>query len=262
MPEGPEVKIITDNIAKKFRNTKLENIEILSGKYSKQCKIKNLEYLNKNLKNNSFVIKNILTKGKFIYLTFKNNDISIWITFGMTGTLSTKKDKHSRLKFITNNGIFYFNDTRNFGTIKIVLSSKELDKKLNSLGADPLIEKITENKISDLFNKTTNQNKEIGLLLLDQNIVSGIGNYLRAEILYDSKISPHRKIKDFTQKNKDDLIKSINSIVNKSYNCQINKGFHKYCFVIYGKNKSPNGNEIISENMKGRTMWWVPKEQF
>jgi formamidopyrimidine-DNA glycosylase len=36
--------------------------------------------------------------------------------------------------------------------------------------------------------------------LLDQKVISGICNYLRADILYLSKINPFRKVKDITEK--------------------------------------------------------------
>ena len=38
------------------------------------------------------------------------------------------------------------------------------------------------------------QNKKIGELLLDQRFISGVGNYLRADIMYCSKIHPNTEI--------------------------------------------------------------------
>lgn len=37
-------------------------------------------------------------------------------------------------------------------------------------------------------------NKEICQLLIDQSFVCGIGNYLRSDILYLSKIYPYKKL--------------------------------------------------------------------
>ena len=44
------------------------------------------------------------------------------------------------------------------------------------------------------FTKKKNLNKVIGIVLMDQKTISGIGNYLRADILWLSKISPFRKV--------------------------------------------------------------------
>ena len=41
----------------------------------------------------------------------------------------------------------------------------------------------------------------IGILLLDQSFVCGLGNYLRSEILYEANLSPKILLKDL-QKNK------------------------------------------------------------
>lgn len=52
--------------------------------------------------------------------------------------------------------------------------------------------------------------RPIGAALLDQQIVAGIGNYLRAEILFDCRLDPWQKVADLTP---DDLERLCNSIV-------------------------------------------------
>ena len=43
------------------------------------------------------------------------------------------------------------------------------------------------------------EEKKIGNLIVDQKVISGIGNYLRADILYQSTISPYRTIKSLNE---------------------------------------------------------------
>ena len=53
---------------------------------------------------------------------------------------------------------------------------------------------------------------------MDQNdIVSGIGNYLSAEILYDAKISPHRQLDKLSNTEKKQLAHSMRKIVKLAY---------------------------------------------
>lgn len=55
-----------------------------------------------------------------------------------------------------------------------------------------------------------NQERPIGAALLDQQILAGIGNYLRAEILFDCRLDPWQKVAALTA---DDLERLCNSIV-------------------------------------------------
>ena len=58
------------------------------------------------------------------------------------------------------------------------------------LGPDPLVDDVAEGEkrfVSVVGRKPT----AIGLLLMDQNVVSGIGNVYRAEMLFRARLNPH-----------------------------------------------------------------------
>lgn len=256
MPEGPEVKIIVNNISDKFKGSELLKININSGRYSRNKKPDG--YL-KFIKNLPLKIKNFNTKGKFIWITL-DNDLYIWITFGLTGILTTQIDKHSHITFETSKGNFYFDDVRNFGTIKFSDNPDELNKKLKTLGMDPLNNSISNVDCIKIFRKV-NQNKIIALVLINQKIFSGIGNYLRADILYHAKISPYRELKNLSDQDLLNLCKSIQYIINKSYNKQQKNGLHTYSFLVYKNNKTKKGEDIKFDDLEGRTIWWAPSVQ-
>lgn len=85
---------------------------------------------------------------------------------------------------------------------------------LKSLGADilpyPDGEPFEQLIFKTRLQKPENGDRTIGATLLDQQIVAGIGNYLRAEILFDCRLDPWRKVADLTP---DDLERLYNSIV-------------------------------------------------
>ncbi len=259
MPEGPEVRLFASNINKKFKGAVLNNVIITSGRYSKKTKPKNYE---KFLKELPLTIKNINNKGKFIWIKFNNDEeISIWITLGLTGILSIVKDKHTHFIFETSKGNFYMSDMRNFGTVSFYFSKKELDKKLDSLGPDPLDKTLTKADFIKIMRKRK-QDKPIVMVLNDQKVIAGIGNYLRSEILYHSGISPHRKLEDLSDQELDRIAKSINTIIRKSYETQVKKGLHQYPFLIYQRKTTDKGEKIYGEMVaNGRTIWWVPEKQ-
>jgi endonuclease-8 len=63
---------------------------------------------------------------------------------------------------------------------------------LDRLGPDPL----NHDKPGSMIERIAGRKTAIGLLLMDQSIVSGVGNIYRAELLFRARISPFRAGKD------------------------------------------------------------------
>ena len=253
MPEGPEVKLIVQKISKIFRDSELYNIKINSGRYKTGKKPNGYDIFLKGL---PAKIKNFHTHGKFIWIVLDNNSY-IWITLGLTGMLEIIKNKHSHLTFETSKGDFYMSDMRNFGTIKFSLSEDELKKKIKQLGFDPLKKNFTQDEFIHKIRKLKND-KIIGQVLNDQKVIAGIGNYLRAEVLYSAKISPYRKLKDLSDQDLENLYQNIIKITNKSYNKQLKDGLHTYNFQVYKRSKTINNENVVGNKFGERTLWWVP----
>ena len=270
MPEGPEIKKVVDNLENIFGNfnIKLNNVLLNAGRYTKN-KPKNY---NEFIKELPLKINSVNCKGKFIWFEFENN-WSAWITFGMTGRFTLDENlNHNNVSFVFNKFNLYFNDIRNFGTIMFYNNPIELDKKLKSLGPDILNNKqFSLDVFKNLLLKKTYQNKEIGVLLMEQKFISGIGNYLRAEILYDAKINPFRIISSLNQNDITNLYNSIIKISKQSYDKQVktyvsdhnelNKYTSGYKFLVYQRTEDKFGNPVKNEKLGTRTMWWVPNIQ-
>jgi DNA-formamidopyrimidine glycosylase len=275
MPEGPEVKRTVDNL-QKYKNKMLNKITINAGRYSKKP-FKNQSLLLKDL---PLKIIEINCKGKFIYWKFSNNKY-LFNTLGMSGEWTTEDNKHNNVTFEINDKKLHFNDYRNFGTL-MYQTETDLEKKLKELGVDIIedFKNITE------FKKRLEKKRDdalIGTTLLDQKVVSGCGNYLRAEVLYQCKISPHRILKNLSEKDKENLWEKLTKLAWIFYDLDlaIKKGILKknedlvkqyftpdyeeygyYTnFIIYFQEKDPKGNKIITEKMGPRTIHWVPEVQ-
>jgi endonuclease-8 len=71
-----------------------------------------------------------------------------------------------------------------------VITPAEVQADIDKLGPDPLIE--SPKKGEDRFTAAVlKKSTPIGLLLMDQTIVSGIGNVYRAELLFRARLDPH-----------------------------------------------------------------------
>ncbi|MEM2904089.1 MAG: hypothetical protein QXR00_06300 [Candidatus Bathyarchaeia archaeon] len=65
-----------------------------------------------------------------------------------------------------------------------------------SLGPDPLSSEWSEDRAIE--NILKNPNEKIGVLLLNQSTIAGVGNILRNEILFRAGVNPERRISDLS----------------------------------------------------------------
>lgn len=274
MPEGPETKRFVDQLNHVLKGHSLNKIKILSGRYTKHGDPDGFAPFESLL---PLKIQEISCKGKFIYWTFEGTESNIWNTLGMTGSwVIQPTHKHKRLEFLVTdfNGInrsIYFADIRNFGTLKFSDSNKELLKKLNSIGPDMLSAPPSLREFESII--YSQGSKNLCRVLMDQSIVSGVGNYVKAESLYLARLSPYRSCASLSRDEIDLLYISIKNILTESYasggstlktykDLYGNVGSYSGRFLIYGKKTDPIGNPVSTvETDDGRTTHWVPSIQ-
>jgi len=71
-----------------------------------------------------------------------------------------------------------------------VLQPEEVAAVIAKLGPDPLVDDVSEGE-KRFVEKAGKKPTPIGLLLMDQSVVSGIGNVYRAELLFRARQNPH-----------------------------------------------------------------------
>lgn len=71
-----------------------------------------------------------------------------------------------------------------------VLEPEQVAAVIARLGPDPLVDdsKVAEERFTEVIRRKPTP---IGLLLMDQSVVAGIGNVYRAEVLYRARLNPH-----------------------------------------------------------------------
>ena len=212
MPELPEVEVVTRSLKKSIKNRKIIKITVNN---------RNLRFkLPKNFKNvlKNKIIKNIKRKSKYIVLDLGNH-LYVILHLGMSGTLYIPSKKSiTNLSFYNsptipkkhNHVIIYFdkikliyNDPRRFGYFKILNNKQELDNYFTRIGPEALDKGFN---FIYLKNKIKNKKKNIKNFLLDQKIVSGLGNIYVNEILHKSGILP---MKSVSKLNSTDLTRII-----------------------------------------------------
>ncbi len=266
MPEGPEVKRMGEALASRICGRNLLKFHILSGRYSKKCP-ENLGQFGNKLPTK---IVGPGVHGKFIYIILENG-WTIWNTLGMTGAWSTEKNKHTRIEIQLDDGKIFYNDQRNFGTIKLVKEKSKLVEKLSSLGPDMLSQNVPDHIFVNRLRKK--KSKTIVEALMDQKIIAGVGNYIKAESLYLAKISPHRTVDSLSDSELLFLKNKIQDVMKESFrsggatirtykNFDGTSGGYGSRFIVYNQKSDPMGNVVVKEATKDkRTTHWVPDIQ-
>lgn len=266
MPEGPECRRYAQDLAERISGRTLLKVEILSGRYLKK-QPSGIESFTSSLPQ---PIVGAGVHGKFIYWIL-SNDLFIWSTMGMTGHWSSTSSSHSRVKFHLNDGAVYFNDQRNFGTLKFVRGKFRLIEKLKSFGPDMLATSVSD---EEFISKIRTKPKwQITKALMDQSIIAGVGNYIKADSLWLAGISPKRTVDSLTDVELCALNRSISHVMRESYNSggatiRTYKNFdgtlgeYSRRFLVYNQKTDPDGNEVIKELTDDkRSTWWCPTTQ-
>lgn len=314
MPEGVEVRRFADMISKHTKGKQLTDIEILAGRYKKHKEFEGFDLLKAHL---PLKMKSAQTKGKLIYMTMTDKhdkEFYLLSTLGLSGGWTFTEVKYEpdsilmslddfdmpkvleyigaktlreyhmktldhlnvRFEFSGHNEL-YFYDTLSFGTLKATDDDTVLAKKLKELGPDILDETTTMEVFIQQVRKKTHAEKAIGNVIVNQKVISGIGNYLRADGLWMAKVSPFRKVNKMTDDELSAIFKSIKALVLGDYDAKMGKeqGYiapatklpthYKRDFFVYREKTDVDGNPVTKEELfegsQKRFIYWCPKVQ-
>ncbi|MDY0214220.1 MAG: bifunctional DNA-formamidopyrimidine glycosylase/DNA-(apurinic or apyrimidinic site) lyase [Bacilli bacterium] len=185
MPELPEVETV-----KKILNTFLPESEIIDViVYKKGIIIGDVPSFKKALIGRTF--KEVERIGKYLIFTFDTNLIML-SHLRMEGKFieilpGNNDSRYAHVIFVLKDGRrLCYDDSRQFGKMEITTREKYLNtKSLQNVGPEP----FTINPL-EYFEKIKGRNTPIKLTLLDQKLMSGLGNIYVDEVLYLSKINP------------------------------------------------------------------------
>jgi DNA-formamidopyrimidine glycosylase len=282
MPEGPEVNIIKDGLNHLLQNKLI--IDVIFPEGSKFNK-KTPDGYNDFKELLPLKIKEIKSKGKLIYFVFEKGWFLICRLLLSGGWYLEKAHKHNHCQIIyknketkeetkdKDNDSIWFIDPRHFATLKWTNDKKVIDDILDDIGPDLLNDKISESEYLEKMKNKKNSKKKLAVVMMDQSVFSGIGNYLKSEILYETKVSPNSVISNIPDTILSNLFKITLDKIQTSYKAggasvknysdiSGKEGEYSFTFSVYQKKKDPLGNKVIMEKTKdGRSSYYVPEIQ-
>ena len=272
MPELPEVETVKNALKRQVlhKQIKLANIY-----WNNIIAFPKPEEFKEKIKNQT--INDILRRGK--WLMFELNDYYLLSHLRMEGKYFIRnkddernKHEHVILEFTDNTELRY-HDTRKFG--KMYLIKKEdtyVVKPLSELGLEYNDSSLT---VDYLLKHFKNKKLPIKTVLLDQSIITGIGNIYDDEILFLSKINPFRKACDISSDECGKIIKNTYNVLEKAINLggttiksfTSSEGVHGMFqneLLVHGKGgmKCPNcGSILLKTKINGRGTHYCEKCQ-
>ena len=212
MPELPEVETVKNVLIPIVKGRKILSIDVLR----KSTIHGDIDEFKSALTNLTFLDLSRIGKFLIFHLT---NDLVIISHLRMEGKYyevleEEPNTKYSRVVFHLDNGHkLCYDDSRCFGMMKL---SNELDyknvKDIAQLGPEPFDIK----DVNYLINRTKKSSLPIKSTLLDQTLMTGLGNIYADEVLYASSIHPLTPANKITKKQWEIIVKNAVAILNSA----------------------------------------------
>ncbi|KKR19986.1 MAG: Formamidopyrimidine-DNA glycosylase [Candidatus Moranbacteria bacterium GW2011_GWA2_39_41] len=111
--------------------------------------------------------------------------------------------------------VIEFSDVRKFAKIVLVDTDKVLElPEIKALGVDAVSPEFTFKKFNEILDKKAKS--LIGIILMDQHLIAGIGNIYRSEILFAAGILPTRQAEKISLAERKKLFIWIGNILQKA----------------------------------------------
>jgi formamidopyrimidine-DNA glycosylase len=179
MPELPEVEtVVQELILSKLIGKTIVGVEVLWPKTVLPSPKQFIEQLS------GLAIKTVKRRGKYIVFSLSGSNF-LYVHLRMTGRFSFTPTLHARLILHLSDGrTLYYNDPRKFGRWTLTKDPAHLEQKL---GLEPLESSFTLEAFKQIL---ASRGRQIKPLLLDQQLIVGLGNIYVDEALWFAKIHP------------------------------------------------------------------------
>jgi endonuclease-8 len=271
MPEGPEIWRTADKLN-----------DTLAGKEIRECffyhdHLKKYEDELPGLK-----VEKVEPRAKAL-ITYFDNNLSLYTHNQLYGKWLTrvrgkepKTSRSLRVALYTAKPAAFL-----YSASEIEIMPKEELKNhsyLEKLGPDVVHPDTTVQDILGQYENDTFQNRKLSTLLLDQEFLSGVGNYLRSEILFYAGVDPSVKLRECSKTQKEDLAEASRMLSRRSYETggitndpeivealkrekSKRRNYRHFAYGRTGKYCHKCGRQIEEDKTGGRKVYYCPSCQ-
>ena len=244
MPELPEVEVVRRGLEPHLVGRRIHGVEVLDARAIRRHSL-GATHLAHALENQR--ITHVVRRGKFLWLTFANSDDALVMHLGMSGQLrvygrdrpmsgptitsegpASHPRRHERVRIHMDQGLeLSFLDQRLFGGIHLSPCEATPDGKAAGQGSDAAmipraVAHIARDVLDphferDAFIHTARQRSvAIKTLILNQGVVSGIGNIYADEALFATRLHYARESRRLSPRALSSLIDNTRSVMERA----------------------------------------------
>ena len=254
MPELPEVETFKEYLNSTSLHQRITNVAVRDAYVLKRVSPRELA---RRLKGRRF--ENSHRHGKHLFVR-ASDELWLRLHFGMTGSLEylnhdEASPKTARVLFnFANNRRLAFDDQRKFGEIELI---EDVDEFLQTRGLGPDALEISFSQFKAIVEKHRGAVKAI---LLNQQLIAGIGNLYADEILFRSRMHPATEATRLSGDDLRRLFRATRYVLERAIalKTDFNRLPKSWLLTHRGKQgRCPRcGRALESATIGGRTSWF------
>ena len=281
MPELPEVEVVRRGLAQWVEGRTIETVEVRHSR-AVRAHLPGAKDFSARLIGRT--ISKVNRRGKYMWLTL-DDEQAVVVHLGMSGQallqpLEAQPEKHLRIRFTFTDGqsAMHFVDQRTFGGMRVdeLVETDSVEKVPSSvahIARDPL----DKNFVPDSFvKKLRTKNTEVKRALLDQTLMSGVGNIYADEALWRAQIHGATDASTIKVAKAQELLRHATEVMTEALaeggtsfdalyvNVNGESGYFSRGLNAYGRENQPCprcGTPIIREVFMNRSSFSCPKCQ-
>jgi formamidopyrimidine-DNA glycosylase len=270
MPELPEVETTRRGIAPHVAGRRVARIDV----YDRRLRWPVPDDLESRLR--GATIDRIERRSK--YLLFHAGDGALLVHLGMTGTLRIWRDApprrpHDHVDITLDDGtVLRYRDPRRFGAMLWIASSAAGHPLLDALGPEPFDPAFDA---AYLRRTTRTRHAAIKLVLMDNHVVTGVGNIYANEALFRAGIRPSTPARRISRARLARLVDAVRAVLDAAIakggstlrdyvGSDGAAGYFQLEYFVYGRAGAPCricGHSIRQSRIGQRSTFYCPRCQ-
>jgi formamidopyrimidine-DNA glycosylase len=280
MPELPEVEVVRRGLESHVVGSSITSVEVLHPRAVRRH-VAGGNDLSAQLRGRT--ISSAERRGKYLWLPLEPRDIAVVVHLGMSGQMlvqppAVPDEKHLRIRARLDNGAdLRFVDQRTFGGWAIAplleVDGSVVPEPVAHIARDPV---DSEFDVEHVVNVLRGKHTEIKRALLDQTVLSGVGNIYADEALWRAKIHGNRIAETLSRPALRRLLAAVHAVMGEALaqggtsfdalyvNVNGESGYFDRSLDAYGQEGLPCsrcGSPIRREKFMNRSSYSCPKCQ-
>ncbi|WP_280316728.1 bifunctional DNA-formamidopyrimidine glycosylase/DNA-(apurinic or apyrimidinic site) lyase [Nocardia wallacei] len=280
MPELPEVETVRRGLAEHVVGSVIESVAV---KHPRSVRRHLLGGDDLAAQLAGLRIESAQRRGKFLWLTFDEPDLALVVHLGMSGQMLVQPadvplEKHAHIVATLDSGEqLRFVDQRTFGGWAlhplVEVDGTLVPEAVAHIGRDPLDPRFDADAVVRVMRA---KRSEIKRVLLDQTVVSGVGNIYADEALWRARLHGERVAATLTRPVLHGLLTEVRAVMTEALevggtsfdalyvNVNGQSGYFERALAAYGREDEPCrrcGAPILREKFMNRSSFSCPRCQ-